>query len=393
MKYVMFEHAGSGNHGCEAIVRSTIDILGKNEYYLQSYNLEEDKRYGLGNLVKLIESKSDNVNRNSFLGIQMRLRQRLISKYDYDTYESVYRHSALLQKGSVALSIGGDNYCYNGIIGSIRDKLKAFNVKGIPCILWGCSIDENYLSEIVVSDLKQYSLITARESITLETLHKIGLKDKVINCSDPAFILHRQAVDWKSHIFQRYDVIGVNISDFMVYYDSYPNATYNNFRVLIDYLLKTTDCYIAIIPHVRQKGNNDLIPSKQIVEEFNNERIILVKEDYNCMQLKYIISRCRLFIGCRTHSTIAAYSSSVPTLVVGYSVKAKGIAKDIFGTYKGLIVDVREFESDTDLLRSYLEFCYREIELRNRLNKVMPEYVARAYISEGIIKEKTKSLC
>ena len=27
MKYVMFEHAGSGNHGCEAIVRGTLKII------------------------------------------------------------------------------------------------------------------------------------------------------------------------------------------------------------------------------------------------------------------------------------------------------------------------------------------------------------------------------
>ena len=54
-------------------------------------------------------------------------------------------------------------------------------------------------------------------------------------------------------------------------------------------------------------------------------------EDHNCMELKGIISKCRFFVGARTHSTIAAYSMGIPTLVVGYSVKARGIARDLLG--------------------------------------------------------------
>ena len=61
-----------------------------------------------------------------------------------------------------------------------------------------------------------------------------------------------------------------------------------------------------------------------------------IRDSPNCRQQKYIISQCAYFIGASTPSTIAAYSTGVPTLVVGYSVKAKGIAKDLFGTYDNL---------------------------------------------------------
>ena len=47
--------------------------------------------------------------------------------------------------------------------------------------------------------------------------------------------------------------------------------------------------------------------------------------------MKWIISRMDLFAGARTHSTIAALSSAVPTLSFAYSMKAKGINRDIFG--------------------------------------------------------------
>lgn len=381
----MFEHAGSGNHGCEAIVRSTMDLLGNNEYFLQSLNVEEDKHY-LGNEhLKLIESKTGFVDRNSYCGLKMRIMQRLSSKYDYDILESLYRHSELLKKNAIALSIGGDNYCYYATIDSMRDKLKAFSFREIPCVLWGCSIDQNFLNEWTKNDLRYYSLITTRESLTLEYLENIGLRDNVILCSDPAFTLKCQTTDWKSDIFLNYEVVGINISDFMKYYNAYPNATYRNFKKLIDYLLKETDSYIALIPHVCQVDNNDLVPIKQLAGEYNNDRILVVDEDYNCMQLKDIIAKCKVFIGCRTHSTIAAYSSCVPTLVVGYSVKARGIAKDIFGTYEEYLVDVREFTTDDDLLKLYLSFKEKEKETSNCLNNTMPNYIDRAYLAKDAL--------
>ena len=78
----------------------------------------------------------------------------------------------------------------------------------------------------------------------------------------------------------------------------------------------------------------------------DNERVMLItNEGYNAAELKFIISKCVFFIGARTHSTIAAYSSQVPTLVLGYSVKSIGIATDIFGTEEGYVVEAKDLES------------------------------------------------
>ncbi|MFR4670990.1 MAG: hypothetical protein ACLT69_14285 [Intestinibacter bartlettii] len=65
--------------------------------------------------------------------------------------------------------------------------------------------------------------------------------------------------------------------------------------------------------------------------------------------IKGYISRCRLY-RARTHATIAAYSTCVPTLVIGYSVKAKGIAKDIFGTYENYVLPVQYYQIEFDLI-------------------------------------------
>ena len=49
-KIYMYAHGGSGNHGCEAIVRSTCDMLNNplwDEILLISSKTEEDIKYGL----------------------------------------------------------------------------------------------------------------------------------------------------------------------------------------------------------------------------------------------------------------------------------------------------------------------------------------------------------
>jgi polysaccharide pyruvyl transferase WcaK-like protein len=97
--------------------------------------------------------------------------------------------------------------------------------------------------------------------------------------------------------------------------------------------------------------------------------------------LKAFISQCRLFIGARTHATIAAYSSNVPALALGYSVKARGIARDIFGDEKGLVLPIQELSSARKLIDAFNELREREGDLRRRLEEVMPGYVKHAHLA------------
>ena len=91
-----------------------------------------------------------------------------------------------------------------------------------------------------------------------------------------------------------------------------------------------------------------------------------------------MISKCRAFIGARTHATIAAYSSCVPTLVVGYSVKARGIARDLFGSEEHYVLPVQALEDPEELIQAYDWMMDREQDIRERLQSVMPEYCAKA---------------
>ena len=102
-------------------------------------------------------------------------------------------------------------------------------------------------------------------------------------------------------------------------------------------------------------------------------------DDCNCMELKGYIARCRMFIGARTHATIAAYSTCVPTLVLGYSVKSKGIAKDLFGTDEHYVLPVKGLRCDTALADGFKWLLMNEDQIRDHLKTCMPEYVNNAY--------------
>ena len=156
---------------------------------------------------------------------------------------------------------------------------------------------------------------------------------------------------------------------------------------LIEWILENTDMRIALIPHVIWKGNDDRVPLKQLYEKYIESQRITLIEDHSAIELKGYISKCRFFVGARTHATIAAYSSNVPTLVAGYSVKSKGIARDIFGTDVNYVVDTKKLKTDGGLVNAF-EWIYKNEEsIRAYLTEKMPEYINLAYNAKNALNE------
>ena len=152
-------------------------------------------------------------------------------------------------------------------------------------------------------------------------------------------------------------------------------------------MLQKTECGVALIPHVVCEGNDDLVLLTQLYEEFKDTKRVLLIGDHNCMELKGFIARCRFFVGARTHATIAAYSSCVPTLVLGYSVKSRGIATDIFGTDEKYVLPVQSLSTPKELAHHFIWMLNHEKEIRTHLQKIMPEYISKAYLGKEAIEK------
>ena len=151
---------------------------------------------------------------------------------------------------------------------------------------------------------------------------------------------------------------------------------------MVDYIIDTTTYQIALIPHVVIDGNDDRKVLKEIQMKCKEPKRTVMIEDDNCMVLKGDNSRCELFIGARTHATIAAYSTIVPTVVLGYSIKARGIARDLFGTEEKYVLPVQKIESSKSLIENFLWLDKNKAEIRRILSDIMPKYKRR--IEEGV---------
>ena len=109
---------------------------------------------------------------------------------------------------------------------------------------------------------------------------------------------------------------------------------------------------------------------------FNRINILTI-DSLNYCQIRYAISKCRMFIGARTHAVISAYAMCVPTIAIGYSVKSVGIAKDL-QLSKTLVVDSRD-SANGALLDSFIYLIDNETLIKEHLNKIMPGYIQRTY--------------
>lgn len=373
-KYAMYMHGGSENHGCEAIVRSTLGIC-KKPMILYSRVPEMEHKYKLDRLCT-IKNRGTVTKRYTVSWFIKQVKKRLCGDklaFIRDNYCNIINDA---DSGDVFFSIGGDNYC-GELVPALQYTNAELNKKGVKTVLWGCSIDPKYMSKQEnIDDLKRYSFIFAREKITYDALVKAGLKN-ARHYPDPAFTLKPHK--WKlPKLFSEREIIGINISPYVQKSGS-GQMVYDNYEKLISYLLTKTEYGVCLIPHVIWNESDDRIPSHKLYEKFRNTNRIVMLGDHNCEELKYCISKCKMLVTARTHASIAAYSTYIPTIVVGYSMKSKGLAVELFGTAKHYVVNAWDMKTDKVLLEDFLwlEKNYNKIKLY--LKKKMPGYIAKGY--------------
>lgn len=385
----LYSHGGSKNHGCEAIVRGTYKVINK-PMVLYSMNPDEDIKYGIDKIITIKEDNDCQIKRKSIEYYLSAANIKLFKSTELNTKYKKKEFLSGINKDDIYISIGGDNYCYAGVnvLGDINSLI---HKKGAKTVLWGCSINENILNDInVIKDLKLYNLIVVRESLTYNALRKAGITENVVLYPDPAFQLDKEELQLPEG-FMEGNTIGINISPLIISSGKENGMVKKNYEKLIEHIIHTTDMQIILIPHVTWDHNNDRKPIVYLYNKYKDTgRVIMLEKEYNCMQLKGFISRCRMFIGARTHATIAAYSTCVPTLVVGYSIKAKGIAKDLFGDYENYVVSAQNLNESDELIMAFEWMKKNEKSIRKHLNSFIPSYKEKALLAGKKIREMAK---
>lgn len=352
-KIILYGHGGSYNHGAEAITKCTMRYLRERypgiPVWLSTHFREQDEEFGVP-ADRFLERDMEYVSRDKTLPEAEK------GIYDRD----IYRETLDAIDGETLLySVGGDNYCYGNWHRwkVIHDEALR---KGAKDVLWCCSIDENALTEELVSHLKTFDRIVAREGVTFRLLRERGIENAECR-RDIAFELQPEEAPLPDG-FMPYNSVAMNISPLILRRETVPGIVLESCRTLIDHILSGTDMSVLLIPHVRMPVDDDMIPLASLYEEYRHTgRVALPKQHLSAAQCKHLISLCRYGVFARTHASIAAYSTRVPCIVLGYSVKSAGIAEDMrMGDY---VLPVEELDDERKLRRRFCQMMERNRRL------------------------------
>lgn len=381
--------SGTYNRGTEALVRGTILLLqeayGDINVTLSSSTPSEDSLLEL----PCVSSNIPRVVKHH--GILYRIIQKLFrfvskkKKYDFSKLVEYAKRQDLI------LVVGADNYdvAYNAFEGlHTQNVLLKKECRG-KLFLYDCSLNKDSVTEKFIEEAKMFDAFSVREHQTLENLKGKYDGDNLHYFPDPAFIMPPQSVElpyyWKTN-----NMVGVNLSTLIVgssYGSGLNDKVIGAYKYMMDKILEETQFDIVLIPHVMKR--KDLAILEKIKELYkSNGRVHLISnEDYKSPELKYIISNCRFFVGARTHATIAAYSSCVPTLVLGYSTKSVGIAQDLFGAEEGYVISVKDVKQKEDLWNVFKNIIQNEKEIKASLQEKIPHYQEKVHSMATLFKK------
>ena len=125
MKTNLYAHTGSGNHGCEALVRSTAKLLDRMPT-LFSTGYDEDIQFGISEIANVQRDTVVSVPRRSAAYVAAACQTKLTKRTTLFTQFARRDLLDAVQSGDLCLSIGGDNYCYAGteILGDLNTLFK-----------------------------------------------------------------------------------------------------------------------------------------------------------------------------------------------------------------------------------------------------------------------------
>jgi len=305
-----------------------------------------------------------------------------------------------VQTVSVVLEVGGDHYSldYGRPLHYIAMD-QFLQSLGLPVVIWGASVgpfdaDPKFAPQMF-DHLRSLSAVFVRESDSYNYLHANGVSENVHLMADPAFVMQPEEPSAAKIGFALPEgAIGINLSPMVAFYRGQrpKDVDLKEWLSCCVQLVKSAASLkrpILLVPHAGSSnpGNDDFALLNSLCKVVQNELSVPVRvlpNGLNAAELKWIIARCAVFAGARTHSTIAALSSHVPTLSIGYSAKAKGINHDVFG-HLDFCIHVSELTSSnfTAAIGALLD---NQDNLRGLLRKRIPELQARALAAGRVLR-------
>ena len=382
------------NRGCEAIVRGTMEILS------ETFGSDLRARSGVMASPATVaaqqaEETDPRVSNFAISHVGPRLSPKWwMSQTNVRLGANLHPHVRDLrgpaQGVACALELGGDNYSLD--YGRPWDYVSAdrwLAKRGVPVVLWGASVGpfeiDAEFAPVMHAHLKTLAGIFVRETASRDYLARHGITANVHLVADPAFcmtpsepanpVLRELVMD---------GMIGINISPLVARFSGTGGdieAWRQKSAEMIVQAAQRTARALLLVPHVGSPipGEDDyafMDSLAAMVAPRVQVPVRVAPVGLSAAELKWLIGQCSVFAGARTHSTIAALSSGVPTLSLSYSVKAIGINQDIFGHQK-FCKPVKTIEVE-DFAGTIAQMLENEAAIRADLAARLPEVKTRA---------------
>ena len=397
--FILAGNGSYGNKGCEAIVRGTTKVIRKffKDPSFQCYSTFENdeifKRQSSHESDRSIVHKSIYRPKGA-VSLVFRalgsLATRIRQNYEYKDMIPA------LDEASAVLSVGGDTYALDWGVPRLYTDLDDVVIRNNkPLIIWCASIgpfNQNpKYEDYILNHLKDVDGLFIREPKTIEYLEQNGIQDNVYHVGDPAFVMDPLKPNADQTPVIEKDAIGVNLSTLMAgYVTNGDREQWGNIAAkLIEQLHRSFERPIYLIPHVTRPvpSDNDYIFLKNTLKksDINSDEIHLIPPNLSASESKWVIGNMCLFLGSRMHANIAALSSCVPTLSLAYSIKAKGINVDIFGS-DDYCLQPGEISIER-IINSLSQLTENETNIRRKLHEEIPKVQERAYDAGKYLKE------
>lgn len=216
----------------------------------------------------------------------------------------------------LVIDLGGDTFHDRDLLYLLSHTwtLKLIQLLGLPYMCLSQTIlltgrhkrrAEKVLREakkIVVRDSESYNALLSMKLSNVQLAPDLAFLN-----NSPLLKKHRSVLS-----------VGLNLSP-LVNHDSLPL-----FQSLVDDL-KERGHRVYLIPHVL--GPDDFLgkrDDRKVLEQISGGILI---EDEDPMKIRRTIRKCHVFIGSRMHSVIYALSCGIPSILIGYSLKAGSLGE------------------------------------------------------------------
>jgi len=326
----------------------------------------------------------------------------------HNQYIAAYQYRKLAKASNVVFSAWGDGFITYPPHMMYR---KAFCVrtKSTPLTLCSSSMGPFAPSGpkrwLVKSALEKYDYLSVRDTITYKYVKGLGI-DRVEMIPDTAFALKSCSSERVNEIFEIEKIpqdkpfVGFNLGiEFMRFCEKNEIDFIKICVDVINRFRKTYKCAVVLIPHqylyehydygsvpnLVFKSHDDRYPIQRVLGALDSlDDIYSLKNIYTCSELKGVIGAMEVFICNRIHPSVASVSQYVPTAILHYTHKARGmmdlIGKAEYVWYPKNLPNEKEQDISTKGLLEMIDRLWEDrFQYRQDLQQIMPEIINRTF--------------